>query len=199
MPVAEDIQPGDCWPTVYRLAQAGDVNAAVALCKSHTCSQVRECQLYLAKSYYDQGQLDEALEWFSKAAETGDDEALFGAGSVHFIRKDYDAALQLWKRAADRGSSKALAYIGSIYYQGLAGPRNLPVALDYYKQSAAAGYLLAERALMTITFRHGTAWERLLLAPKFLMLLLRASWIAARHSDDKRLADIPLGSGKSHR
>lgn len=187
------MNPSECWPTAYKLITSGDTEQAVKLCEVEPCSCVLECQQYLGKAYYDQGNMEKALEWFSKAAEHEDGDALFGIGSVHFVRSDFHTALTYYERAGDRGCAKGFAWIGYIYHQGLGVPRNIEMAIDYYKKAAALGYLLADRALIHLEFQRGNLLRKILVLPKFIRILLKAGILAYRDINDKRIEDVPLG------
>lgn len=161
------------------------------LCEKASCSASLDCQRFLGWRYYEQNNMDNALSWFCKAAQQGDGDALFGIGSVHFVQRNFPTALQYYERAADHGCPKAYSWIGYIHQLGLGVPRNIEMAANYYKKSAAHGSLLAERALIHLTFQYGNIWSKIFAAPKFVYIVLKAAVLAYRDINDERIAGIP--------
>lgn len=135
--------------------------------------------------------MEKALSWFFRAAEQGDAEALYGIGSVHFVQRAFPAALQYYERAADKGYSRSYHWIGYMYHQGLGMPRNINMAIDYYKKSAAHGYLVAERALIHLAWQEGGILRRILALPKYIYIVLKAATIAYCDINDYRIVDVP--------
>ena len=185
------MKPFNCWSTAYEFIAKGEVAKAVALCEKAPCSTSVECQRFLGWQYYEKDAMDRALSWFFKAAEQGDAEAHYGIGSVHFVRRDFLAALQSYERAADQGCPKAYGWIGYIYQLGLGVPRSVEMAIENYKKSAAHGYILADRALIHLTFQQGNFFNKVFVLPKFFYILIKAAIIAYRNINDERLAGIP--------
>jgi len=181
----------DCWATAYRFIANGETDRAIELCEQRPCSDVLECQRFLGWTYYQQEAFDKALTWFARAADRGDGDALYGIGSVHFVRRDFYGALQYYERAADHGCSRAYGWIGYIYHQGLGVTRDIDRAISYYKRAAAHGYLVAERALIHLTWQHGNLLKRIAVLPKYLYIIAKAAIIAFRNVNDPRIADVP--------
>lgn len=190
------MKTSDCWTTAYEFIASGETQNAIALCEQAPCSGSVDCQRFLGWTYYEQNDMEKALGWFSKAAEQGDADALFGIGSVHFVRRDFQAALPYYERAAEHGCSRAYNWIGNIYRLGLGVPRNAETALNYYRQSAAHGYLIGERALIHLAFQQGTIVNKILAAPKFIYILIKSAVLAYRNINDERIRDIPNALAK---
>lgn len=181
----------DCWPTAYQHIANGELKKAIELCEREPCSGSVECQRFLGWEFYKKNDMDSALIWFSKAAQQGDPDAAFGIGSAHFARREFDLALLYYDQAAGLGYARAYGWIGYIYQLGLGVPRDIGKATQYYRKSAEHGYLLAERALIYLTFRHGNTLSKVLAVPKFIYILAKAVILAYRNINDERLRDIP--------
>lgn len=181
----------DCWAAVHECIARGDVEQAVKICEKEPCAGVLECQRFLGWDFYKKGELDHALGWFEKASCHDDGEVEFGIASIKFSRKDFKSSLYHFERAAARGFTRALHWIGYIHHQGLGVPKNLDLAVDYYKQSAANGYLVAERALLHLAWKNGSFLARIVAVPRFVVIAIRAFTIAGRNPYDPRIADVP--------
>ena len=185
------MKTSDCWTTAYEFIASGETQNAVAFCEQTPCSGSVECQRFLGRTYYDQNDMEKAVNWFSKAAEQGDAIALFGLGSILFVQKDFRAALPYYERAAEKGYSRAYNWIAYIYQEGLDVPRNVELAVSNYKKGAAHGYLVAERALIRFTFQQGTIVNKILAVPKFIYILIKSAVLAYRNINDERIRDVP--------
>jgi TPR repeat protein len=185
------MKASDCWAEAYKFIADGETEKAVSLCEGEPCSGAVECQRFLGWNYYRSDDFTKALDWFSKAAEAGDGDALFGMGSICFVRRDFHNALRYYKDAADRGCLRAYAWIGYIYHRGLGVPRNENIAISYYKQGASKGSLIAQRALIHLAWRGGKLLAKIAVLPKYVYVIVKAGIIAYRDVSDPRIADIP--------
>jgi TPR repeat protein len=186
-----NITESPCWVSAYELFANGEIEKAMTICESEPCAKVLECQRFLGWRYYEKNNLEAALEWFGKAVEQGDAEAIFGVGSVYFFRQDFVAAAQCFERATENGYGRACHWLGHIYYQGLGVPRNDRTALGWYSHGAARGYLVAERALIHMACTKGGVAAKIKTFPWYIYVLLKAAVIALRNIHDPRLADVP--------
>lgn len=186
-----DIKTSDCWQKAYQLIANGETMSAVALCEQEICSGLVECQRFLGRTYHEQNDMENALKWFSKAAEQGDPFALFGVGNVHFARKDFQTALAYYERSAEQGYPRAYNWVAHIYQHGLGVPQSAEMAIKYYRKAAAYGYLIAERALIHIAFQQGSMLDKILAVPKYIYILIKAAVLAYRNINDERIRDIP--------
>ncbi len=92
-----------------------------------------------------------AVQLISRAAITGDADALNFYGQIHTMRDvkyrdlsidgclftgepNYEEALKWFSKAVKAGNVGALFNIGQIHELGLAGEKNLTKALSYYKE-----------------------------------------------------------------
>lgn len=74
------------------------------------------------KKYYLEGKYSNALEMWEKAANLGNDKALFSLGKMGYegkgIPQNPSMALAMWEKAAELGNTDAQYNIGLLYYQG---------------------------------------------------------------------------------
>ncbi len=79
---------------------------------------------------------DEALKWYSKAAEQGVVDAIyFKAGLLY--SKDIDQSLQLFLQAAEAGHTLSMHFIGSALSDGIGVPKNEVQALMWLNIAAS--------------------------------------------------------------
>ena len=181
----------DCWQAAYRLIGEGKTEEAIALCEQGICAHSMDCQRYLGWRYYESDEFEKAESWFSKAAEQEDAEAMFGIGSLHFVKRDFLSAERYYELAADRGYSRAYHWIGYMYEHGLGVSRDTGLAEKYYAEGTRKGYLISERALIRLAFQHGRLSRKVFLVPRYITMLVRAAIIAYRDINDERIVDVP--------
>ena len=97
-------------------------------------------------------QTAQALEWLTKAAETGQDCAQYALGKIYRdgqgIEKDIQKAVNLFTLAAEQGNSFAAFTLGKLYLSGDAGlPIDPPFALKWLTFSAKLGNQFAQYRL----------------------------------------------------
>jgi TPR repeat protein len=181
----------DCWATAFQLDMAGDTAKAIDICQKEPCSGQIECQRYLGWVYYQKRDLDRSYLWYSKGAEGGDGEAMFGLGCISRARENYAAALDQFKCSAVAGYPRALHYVGEMYERGLGAAADSDKAKQYYMQSAEHGFLIGERQLLFLRKRQGGMLTKCLFPLALLYLSVRAFIIALRHPGSPRVLDIP--------
>jgi uncharacterized protein len=80
-------------------------------------------------------QMGEALEWFGKAADKGDVDAMMYAANIHLegqgVPQDFPKAISFLERASEAGSIKADQVLADIYGNGPAKYRDKVKALEY--------------------------------------------------------------------
>jgi TPR repeat protein len=112
--------------------------------------------MYLTGSMFDRGDgvprdYQEALRWYSLAAEAGQPDAMNSLGVMysmgHGVSQDFPAAMKWWIKAADGGSIAALSNIATAYYAGLGVRKNYPEAARWFRLAADKG---DERALNSL-------------------------------------------------
>lgn len=107
---------------------------------------------------YEAGQIDKALEFFRKAAATGDAEAqnalglIYGAGRG--VPQDYQQAMQWFAAAAKQGHPDATNNIGTLYLQGLGVPQSYAEAAKWLLSAANLGSPAAQYNLAGL-FQNG--------------------------------------------
>lgn len=91
---------------------------------------------------------EEALKWYSKAADNGDLKACNNIGVMHFagtgVPKDINKALSWFSKAASLGSTGAMDNIGEIHGQGIGVPKNLNEAFKWFLKAAELGHSVAK-------------------------------------------------------
>ena len=90
----------------------------------------------------------EALRWYQKAAEMGDETAQFNLG-IHYrdgdgVEKDANEAFQWFQKSAEQGDALAQCEVGSAYLRGLGVLQDQQQAAEWYFKSAIQGQKLAQ-------------------------------------------------------
>ena len=121
-----------------------------------------------------EGQADEAFNWFSAAAEEGNTDAIFNIGYCYEngfgVQKDYIEAAKWYKKAADLGHIMAKNNLGRIYLNGWGTAKDYSEAFRLFKEAADAGYQLGQCNLGNCyLYGHGTP-VNYTLALKYLQL-----------------------------
>ncbi len=84
-----------------------------------------------------------ALEYYEKAAATGDSEAAYIAAIMYEenlqIRPNSNRMAELMRQAAESGHAAALADYGLLVYQGRGVTRDIAAAAGWFEKSAKAG------------------------------------------------------------
>lgn len=87
--------------------------------------------------------LGTALQWYLKAAELGDAEAMFQVGKAYYfgdgVEQNYNTAMEWYQKAADKGYPGALVWVGYLYDTGCGVPQDYETALEWYQKAAEAG------------------------------------------------------------
>ena len=104
-----------------------------------------------------------SFKCYKKAAELGDDEAIYMLG--HYYRyslgvdKDYNKAMEYFQTAAEKGNEYAMFNIGDLYYYGCGVEMNYNEAIKWYKYAAEAGHELSCNKLGSI-YRDGVGVDK---------------------------------------
>lgn len=89
-----------------------------------------------------------AFEWFHKAAEQGDVEAMFEQGQMHAqglgTTQNFEAAEKCYQQAAEKGHAKAAFNLGFLFAHGQGVEQDDIRAYQWYRISELAGYALAK-------------------------------------------------------
>ncbi len=89
-------------------------------------------------------QLDRtAFDWYGKAAERGNLEAIVSLGIFYLegrgIDTDSNIALKLFNDASDKGSTEAMRQLATIYLQGEIVKKDYDLAAAFYRKAADKG------------------------------------------------------------
>jgi len=111
----------------------------------HTQAEKNSFSLYcLGELYfYDQtvpANLEQAVEYFQKAANLGEAAALYKLGR-HYENneKNWPRAIECLEKAAALGYAEAMDRLGAIYYKGKITTQNKEKAFAYFQRAAAHG------------------------------------------------------------
>ncbi len=92
---------------------------------------------------YEHGEYSEALQWFRKAAEQGDDVAQYNLGTMYYngdgVPQDYGEAVQWFRKAAEQGDDLAQFSLGTMYQDGLGLLQDYVSAYTWFNFAAAQG------------------------------------------------------------
>ena len=111
----------------------------------------------LAKLYQDEGQNEDALPWFCKAAEAGNADAICYMGIFEHNKEE---SLAYYLKAIEMGSAMAMSTLGQQYLQGLFPvEKDEAKAFELFKKAAELGnsegyYWLA------MCYRYGSGVEK---------------------------------------
>jgi|GEM_PF-632995 len=104
-----------------------------------------EATLRMAELYHDEDDHPQALAWYHKAAERGDEHAPYRLGMFYDssekedcgVAKDDAKAIHYYQQAAERGSLEAQLLLAKRYTHGQGGlPKDEARALYWYEQAA---------------------------------------------------------------
>lgn len=109
-------------------------------------------QFWLARSYDDKGDRDEALEWYNKAlANTSDDNlkkyAYSNMGNLYYNGNDLEQAVRYYTLAAELNNNHACYALGEMYQMGDGVLQNPVKAKALFLKSAELGYNKAQYKL----------------------------------------------------
>ena len=117
-----------------QLCKAGEVGRS----RSRTSTAHRETVPHLKM----------ACEWFCKAAEQGDIEALFEQGQMHAqglgTKQDFESAAGCYQQAAEKGHAKAAFNLGFLFAHGQGVEQDDVRAYQWYRISELSGYALGK-------------------------------------------------------
>jgi tetratricopeptide (TPR) repeat protein len=91
-----------------------------------------------------------AREWYEKAADKGDGDAMTALGLLydngHGVAQDYAKAREWYEKAADKGDRLAMVHLGLLYEHGNGIAQDYAKAREWYGRAADKG----EAAAMTL-------------------------------------------------
>jgi TPR repeat protein len=87
--------------------------------------------------------VDEAVKWYRKAAETGNPDGMVNLGIMYCIgkgfQKDAAEAMKWFHKAADAGNANGLSCLGVMYQNGEGVKKDAAEAIEWYRKAADAG------------------------------------------------------------
>jgi TPR repeat protein/serine/threonine protein kinase len=113
---------------------------------------------------YEQGKgvakdYGKALEWFHKAADTGDAIATGDLGALYqngeVVPQDYRKARELFEKAAGGGDARSMTELGILYETGEGGAQDEVKAREWYQKAADVGSVVAMTNLAVMLY-YGT-------------------------------------------
>jgi TPR repeat protein len=109
----------DCEKCLAELNEQGDVSRAIQLCEASPCSANAFCQRYLGWVYATRGEIEQAVEWYLKAAAQGDVDAIKECWNCVFIIEEKwgkEKAVALCERAPLCDHLDFQRYIANFYF-----------------------------------------------------------------------------------
>lgn len=89
---------------------------------------------------YDRADYHTALKVWMESAMTGDADAMNYVGEIYLkglgTDPDYGMAREWFRKAADKGSNRARINLGYMDEEGLGGPKDLPAAMNLYREAS---------------------------------------------------------------
>ena len=93
----------------------------------------------------------EAVKWFSRSAELGDEYAMVELGEAYRdgygVERDPDRALELFRAAAAKDVERAFYDIGLCYEQGIGAAADATEAVKWFRRAAQCGEEDAQKSL----------------------------------------------------
>lgn len=101
----------------------------------------------LGKLCWENDYIDEAFEWFSKAAEKGQADAMYYLGNFYWhptgwglVEPSNEKAIKYYEKAAELGSAMAMCELGRQYQQGtVALEKDHTKAFELFQKAADLG------------------------------------------------------------
>jgi TPR repeat protein len=141
------------------LALAEPVCNSIDQCLTLAKQKNVEAQYQLGQLYYEgksgaTKQYQNALTWFQKAANAGNDKAQYYLGLMYYsgegVKTNYNKAVDWFTKSAKSNNDKAQYYLGLSYYYGRGVVKNLDTAKDWFIKAANNGYKKANDYLEKI-------------------------------------------------
>ena len=112
----------------------GQFNEAIKLLIKSKKS-TKEINMLLGYLYSEQKEYEKAEEYYLKAIDAGNNDALFNLGNLYSEQKEYSKAEEYYLKAIDTGNNKALNNLGNLYSK----QKEYSKAEEYYKKAIDAG------------------------------------------------------------
>ncbi len=96
------------------------------------------------KYYYEEDEGEEAVEWYRKAAEQGNTDAMLCLGLCYAqgkgVPQDLAEAVRLYRKAAEYGNATAQFCFGNCYLYGTGVPNDYEEAVSWFRKAAKQDY-----------------------------------------------------------
>ena len=100
---------------------------------------------------------EQAIEWFSRAAQQDNSSAQFNLGLLYYkgegVVRDYEQASEWYRRSAQQGDYAAQYNLGLMYYKGEGVVQDYKQAFEFFRLSASQGYVSAQFNLGKMYFK----------------------------------------------
>jgi TPR repeat protein len=93
----------------------------------------------IAHHYLNDKNVPRAIEYFTKAADTGFVKANLRLGEL-YIKTDIEKSFQWYKKAADKDDPTGQHNIAVMYETGTHVEKDLMIAVEWYKKAAEQGF-----------------------------------------------------------
>ena len=119
--------------------------------------------LNTADDYYKKGNYEEAVKWYTKAAEQGNADAMNQLGKYYYdgheIVRDKEEAVKWYRKAAEQGNADAMLELGKCYYYGRGVEEDKEEAAKWYRKAAEQYRKAAEQGNADAMFALGGCYE----------------------------------------
>lgn len=124
-----------------------DTDTITIKCNVNRKQSARE-QYKIGKKFYNRGNYAEAVKWYRKAANKGDNKARNDLGNCYYggkgVEKDELEAVRWFWDAAVQGDAEAQNILGDCYYYGKGVEVNETEAAEWYQGAADKGHADAQ-------------------------------------------------------
>ena len=127
-----------------------DTDTITIKCNVNRKQSARE-QYKIGKKFYNRGNYAEAVKWYRKAANKGDNKARNDLGNCYYggegVEKDELEAVRWFWDAAVQGDTEAQNSLGDCYYYGSGVKESITDAAEWYQGAADQGHVGAQNQL----------------------------------------------------
>lgn len=119
--------------------------------------------------------LDEARQWYLKAAEGKSPEARFYLGRLYRQERQYQEAMSWFRQSAMQNYLPSIYQLGVMYELGEGVERDKEQAYKYYEQAAKMGHLRAQRDMGLLMIKGNRGFKQI---PQGILTLARIPYSA---------------------
>lgn len=127
-----------------------DTDTITIKCNVNRKQSARE-QYKIGKKFYNRGNYAEAVKWYRKAANKGDNKARNDLGNCYYggegVEKDELEAVRWFWDAAVQGDAEAQNSLGDCYYSGKGVEQDYEEAVKWYQKAGIQGSIKAQDRL----------------------------------------------------